>query len=73
MSLRDIEARRKGRAARLRASLHSTVRQLGALDGLPGGVPSRCYDDPGEAAEAADLARHVVELAAAKLQGRRAS
>ncbi|HCW51436.1 MAG TPA: hypothetical protein DGR79_05150 [Clostridiales bacterium] len=34
MSLRDIEAKRKGRAARLRASLHSTVRQLGALGAL---------------------------------------
>jgi HEPN domain-containing protein len=36
-------------------------------NGLPGGVPSRYYDDPEEAAEAAELARQVVELAAAKL------
>ncbi len=35
-------------------------------NGLPGGVPSRYYDDPEEAAEAAELARQVVELAAAK-------
>jgi predicted nucleotidyltransferase len=34
MSLRDIEAKRKERAARLRASLLSTVRQLGALGAL---------------------------------------
>jgi HEPN domain-containing protein len=37
-------------------------------NGLPGGVPSRYYDDPKEAAEAAELAREVVELAAAKLR-----
>ncbi|HCJ10280.1 MAG TPA: DNA-binding protein [Clostridiales bacterium] len=37
-------------------------------NGLPGGVPSRYFDDPEEAAEAAELARQVVELAAAKLE-----
>lgn len=36
-------------------------------NGLPGGVPSRFYDDPAEAAEAARLAREVLDLVERKL------
>lgn len=35
-------------------------------NGLPGGVPSRFYDDPEEAAEAERLAREVMRLVDAK-------
>lgn len=34
-------------------------------NGLPGGVPSRFYDDPAEAEEAESLARQVIEAAKA--------
>lgn len=37
-------------------------------NGLPGGVPSRYFDDPGEAGEAMLLARNVVELVERKLR-----
>ena len=36
-------------------------------NGLPGGVPSRFYDDPDEAAEASRLAAAVLELVGRKL------
>jgi len=36
-------------------------------NGLPGGVPSRHYDDPEQAAEAMRLARSVLELVESKL------
>lgn len=55
------------------------VRKAKALDayyiptrypnGLPGGVPSRFYDDPEEAEEAANLARQVIELVEKKFPG----
>lgn len=35
---------------------------------LPGGIPSRFYDDPVEAAEAMELSRAVIALAGAKLK-----
>lgn len=38
-------------------------------NGLPGGVPSRHYDDPEEAHEAMELARLVVERVEAALSG----
>ncbi len=37
-------------------------------NGLPGGVPSRYFDDPEEAGEAMLLARNVVELVDRKLK-----
>ncbi len=37
-------------------------------DALPGGVPSRFYDDPKEAEEAPGLARAVVELVQRKVR-----
>lgn len=37
-------------------------------NGLPGGVPSRYFDDPGEAEEAMLLARNVVMLVESKLK-----
>jgi len=36
-------------------------------NGLPGGIPSRFYDDPDEAAEASRLAAAVLELVGRKL------
>lgn len=36
-------------------------------NGLPGGVPSRFYTDPEEAAEASALARQVIEAVAQRL------
>lgn len=36
-------------------------------NGLPGGVPSRYFDDPGEAEEAMLLARNVVKLVESKM------
>lgn len=36
-------------------------------DGLPGGVPSRFYDDPEEAAQAMKMASGVLELVGRKL------
>lgn len=36
-------------------------------NGLPGGIPSRFYDDPAEAAEAMKLASAVLELVSRKL------
>jgi HEPN domain-containing protein len=36
-------------------------------NGLPGGVPSRYFDDPNEAEEAMELARSVIELAEKKI------
>lgn len=37
-------------------------------NGLPGGVPSRFYTDPDEAAEASALARQVIEAVARRLE-----
>jgi HEPN domain-containing protein len=37
-------------------------------NGLPGGVPSRYFDDPKEAEEAMELAKSVIELAERKIQ-----
>ncbi|MGA9139769.1 MAG: HEPN domain-containing protein [Methanocella sp.] len=37
-------------------------------NGLPGGVPSRYFDDPVEADEAMTLAKNIVELVERKLQ-----
>ncbi len=36
-------------------------------NGLPGGVPSRYFDDPKEAEEAMELAKSVIELAERKI------
>jgi len=36
-------------------------------NGLPGGVPSRYFDDPKEAEEAMELAKSVIELAEKKI------
>jgi HEPN domain-containing protein len=36
-------------------------------NGLPGGVPSRFYDDPGETEAAMELARRVIDLVAANV------
>ncbi|MGA2468934.1 MAG: HEPN domain-containing protein [Thermodesulfobacteriota bacterium] len=36
-------------------------------NGLPGGVPSRYFDDPKEAKEAMELAKRVIELAEKKI------
>jgi HEPN domain-containing protein len=36
-------------------------------NGLPGGVPSRYFDDPKEAKEAMELAKRVIELAEKKV------
>ncbi len=38
-------------------------------NGLPGGVPSRYFDDPKEAEEAMELANGVIELVEKKLTG----
>ena len=38
-------------------------------DGLPGGVPSRFYNDPQQAEDAAELAKALVELVRVKLGG----
>lgn len=38
-------------------------------NGLPGGVPSRYYDDPKEAEEAMLLAKSVIELVEGKVEG----
>lgn len=37
-------------------------------NGLPGGVPSRFFDDPGEAEEAMHLAKNVIELVERKIK-----
>ncbi len=37
-------------------------------NGLPGGVPSRYYDDPGEAEQAMRLAKGAIDLVERKLQ-----
>jgi HEPN domain-containing protein len=37
-------------------------------NGLPGGVPSRYFDDPVEAEEAMQLAKNVLELVAGKIK-----
>lgn len=39
-------------------------------NGLPGGVPSRYFDDPKEAKEAMQLAKAVISLAETKIRGR---
>ena len=36
-------------------------------NGLPGGIPSRYYDDPEEAMQARNLAEEVIELVTAKI------
>ena len=38
-------------------------------NGLPGGVPSRYFDDPKEAEEAMELAKRVIELVEKKVMG----
>ena len=38
-------------------------------NGLPGGVPSRYFDDPKEAEEAMELAKRVIELVEKKVTG----
>lgn len=38
-------------------------------NGLPGGVPSRYFDDPGEAEEAMQLAKRSIDLIEKKLEG----
>jgi hypothetical protein len=38
-------------------------------DGLPGGVPSRYFDDPQEAEEAMELAMRMIELVEKKVMG----
>lgn len=38
-------------------------------NGLPGGVPSRYFDDPKEAEEAMELAKRIVELVEKKVMG----
>jgi hypothetical protein len=37
-------------------------------DGLPGGVPSRYFDDPEEAEEAMQLAKSAIDLIEKKLE-----
>jgi len=39
-------------------------------NGLPGGVPSRYYDDPEEAREAMKLSRKVLEVAGDKIESK---
>jgi HEPN domain-containing protein len=36
-------------------------------NGLPGGIPSRYFDDPGEAEEAMKLSKEVIELVGKKI------
>jgi HEPN domain-containing protein len=36
-------------------------------NGLPGGIPSRFFDDPGEAEDAMELAKRVIELVEKKI------
>lgn len=38
-------------------------------NGLPGGVPSRYFDDPEEAEEAMQLAKNVIDLVETKVEG----
>ena len=38
-------------------------------NGLPGGVPSRYFDDPKEAEEAMELAKRMIELVEKKVMG----
>jgi len=38
-------------------------------NGLPGGVPSRYFDDPEEAEQAMQLAKNVIDLVETKLEG----
>lgn len=38
-------------------------------NGLPGGVPSRYFDDPAEAEEAMELAKGIIELVERKITG----